>query len=107
MLSAVTSKLSSNKVFTRDSTSLSTDADTAPVEGKSKRNRPGEFSEPAWVAVSPRISLKALWTMCVAVCAREIAERRSESISAKASDPTSTLPLRTRPRCTETPGTGD
>ena len=60
MLSAVTSRLSNRRVLTRDSTSFRTLTGTEPVAGKSKRNRPGEFSEPAWVAVSPRISLKAL-----------------------------------------------
>ena len=47
ILSATTSRLSKSKVFTRDSTSSNTDAETAPVAGKSKRKRPGEFSEPA------------------------------------------------------------
>ena len=42
-------------------------------EAKSKRNRPGAFSEPACVAVSPSASRNALCTMCVAVWAREIA----------------------------------
>ena len=61
--SAVTARLSNNSVLTRDSTSFKTDVGTAPVEGKSKRNRPGEFSEPACVAVSPSNSRKALCTM--------------------------------------------
>ena len=73
ILSAVTSRLSSNKVLTRDSTSFKTLTGTDPVAGKSKRNRPGEFSEPACVAVSPRISRNALCTIWVAVWAREIA----------------------------------
>ena len=47
-------------MLTRDSTSFRTDAGTAPVLGKSKRKRPGEFSDPACVAVSPSNSLKAL-----------------------------------------------
>ena len=58
--------------MTRASTSAITDSGTAPVAEKSKRNRPGAFSEPAWVAVSPSASRNALCTMCVAVCAREI-----------------------------------
>ena len=60
MLSAVTSRLSSSNALTRDSTSFKTVGETAPVAGKSKRKRPGEFSDPAWVAVSPKISRKAL-----------------------------------------------
>ena len=60
MTSALTSRLFRSKVFTRDSTSFSTESGTAPVAGKSNRKRPGEFSEPACVAVSPRISLNAL-----------------------------------------------
>ena len=63
MTSAVTAKLSKRSVLTRDSTSFNTEIGTAPVEGKSKRNRPGEFSEPACVAVSPSNSRKALCTM--------------------------------------------
>ena len=107
MLSAVTSKLSSKSVLTRDSTSSKTLTGTEPVDGKSKRKRPGEFSEPACVAVSPRISRNALCTMCVAVCALEIAWRRSISISARTSLPTSIAPRITLPRCTDKPGTGD
>ena len=68
--------------MTRASTSLITDAGTEPVAEKSKRNRPGAFSEPAWVAVSPSASRNALCTMWVAVCAREIDLRRSMSTSA-------------------------
>ena len=67
--------------MTRASTSAITDVGTAPVAEKSKRNRPGAFSEPAWVAVSPSASRNALCTMWVAVCAREIERRRSTSTS--------------------------
>ena len=59
---------------------------------KSNRKRPGAFSEPAWVAVSPNASRIALCTMWVAVCARLIAWRRSMSTSELAADPTSTCP---------------
>ena len=54
---------------------------------KSNRNRPGEFSEPAWVAVSPSASRNALCTMWVAVCEREIERRRSMSTFACAPSP--------------------
>ena len=70
--------------MTRASTSAITEAGTAPVAEKSKRNRPGAFSEPAWVAVSPSASRNALCTMWVAVWAREIARRRSRSTQASA-----------------------
>ena len=56
--------------------------------GKSKRRRPGEFSEPIWVAVSPSASRNALCTMWVAVWAREIARRRSRSTAAERCCPT-------------------
>ena len=52
--------------MTRASTSASTEVGTAPVAEKSKRKRPGAFSEPAWVAVSPSASRNALCTMWVA-----------------------------------------
>ena len=55
---------------------------------KSNRNRPGAFSEPAWVAVSPSASRNALCTMWVAVWEREIDRRRSMSTSACAPAPT-------------------
>lgn len=49
---------------------------------KSNRRRPGAFSEPAWVADSPR-KLRMVWcTRWVAVCEREMARRRDTSISA-------------------------
>ena len=79
--------------MTRASTSAITEAGTAPVAEKSKRKRPGAFSEPACVAVSPSASRNALWTMCVAVWAREIDRRRSMSTSACAPVPTVTSPL--------------
>ena len=74
---------------------------------KSKRKGPEPFSEPAWVAVSPSASRKALCTMCVAVCAREIARLRSMSTMAWAPRPVTASPAMTLPRCTITPpGTG-
>ena len=42
---------------------------------------------PRLVALSPSASRNALWTMCVAVCAREIDRRRSTSTSLCASRP--------------------
>ena len=79
MISACTPRSASTRSLTRASTSSITDTGTAPVAEKSKRNRPGAFSEPAWVAVSPSASRNALCTMWVAVCAREIDLRRSMS----------------------------
>ena len=92
--------------LTRCSTSASTAAGTAPVAAKSKRNRPGEFSDPAWVAVSPSASRNALCTMCVAVCEREMARRRSTSTRPSAARSSRTSPEVTRARCTISPGTG-
>ena len=89
--------------MTRASTSAITDSGTAPAAEKSKRNRPGAFSEPAWVAVSPSASRNALCTMCVAVCAREIDSRRSRSTSECASSPGVTSPLSTVAWCTISP----
>ena len=85
--SACTDRSSSTTSLTRASTSRITDAGTAPVAEKSKRKRPGAFSEPAWVAVSPSASRNALWTMWVAVWAREIERRRSVSTTAWAPTP--------------------
>ena len=60
----------------------STLGDTPVGVLKSNRSRPGAFSEPAWVADSPR-KLRIVWcTRWVAVCDREIARRRVTSISA-------------------------
>ena len=73
--------------MTRASTSSITDSGTAPVAEKSNRNRPGAFSEPAWVAVSPSASRNALCTMWVAVWAREIDMRRSRSTSECGAEP--------------------
>ena len=44
--------------------------------------------------------------MWVAVCEREMARRRSVSMSASAAAPTTTSPEVTTPRCTISPGTG-
>ena len=103
---AVTSRSSSSTALTRSSTSFITEGGTGAGFGKSKRSRPGEFSEPIWVAVSPRISRNALWIMWVAVCAREIARRRARSTSPIAPTPTSAWPSATVPRWTNSPGTG-
>ena len=90
--------------MTRASTSCITDAGTAPVAEKSKRKRPGAFSEPAWVAVSPSASRNALCTMWVAVCAREIDLRRSMSTSECAPTPAVTSPLSTLRGVHDQPG---
>ena len=65
--SAVTKRSSVSTVLTLASTSAKTDAGTADGLAKSKRKRPGEFSDPACVAESPSASRNALCTMCVAV----------------------------------------
>ena len=100
MISACTGRSASTRSLTRASTSCSTEVGTAPVAEKSKRNRPGAFSEPAWVAVSPSASRNALCTMCVAVCARLIDRRRSTSTSACAVLPDVTSPESTFTWCT-------
>jgi hypothetical protein len=64
------------------STSRSTDDAGAPGVLKSNRSRPGALSDPAWVAASPRKLRMVWWMRWVAVCEREIARRRSTSISA-------------------------
>ena len=53
---------------------------------------PGEFSDPAWVAVSPSASRNALCTRWVAVWAREMARRRSRSTAPTTSLPTTASP---------------
>ena len=87
MISAWTSRSSTSRALTRASTSRSTLTGSEEPAWKSNRNRPGAFSEPACVAVSPSASRMALCTMCVAVCERLIALRRSTSTSACASAP--------------------
>ena len=82
-------------------------AGTAPAAEKSNRNRPGAFSEPACVAVSPSASRNALCTMWVAVCARLIERRRSTSTIACARSPRVTSPLSTFAWCTIIPEIGD
>ncbi len=57
--SAWTSRSSISTWLIVSSTSASTDAGTAPAQEKSKRNRPGEFSEPACAAVGPSASRSA------------------------------------------------
>ena len=91
--SACTPRSASTRSLTRASTSFIADCGTAPEAEKSKRNRPGEFSEPAWVAVSPSASRNALCTMWVAVCERLIDLRRSTSTSDCAWPPSDTSPL--------------
>ena len=105
--SACTARSASTRSLTRASTSSITDVGTEPVAEKSNRNRPGAFSEPAWVAVSPRASRNALCTMCVAVCEREMDLRRSMSTSACAPVPTVTSPESTLAWCTISPVIGD
>jgi hypothetical protein len=63
---------------------------------KSKRRWPGAFSEPAWVADSPRKCRIVWWIRWVAVCEREIARRRVTSISVKPASPARTSPRSTR-----------
>ena len=96
MTSACTARSATSTSLTVCSTSASTDAGTAPVEAKSKRSRPGAFSDPAWVADSPRASRIAWCTRWVAVWAREIACRRSRSTSACTCAPRVNAPERTR-----------
>src|ERR1039458_454393 len=103
---ARTSRSLTRTWLTSSSASLSTDGGTAPIAVKSNRNLPGEFSEPACAADSPSAPRNARCTRWVAVCEREIARRRSMSISAYAAAPTTTSPEVTRPRCTISPGTG-
>ena len=86
---------------------LLADGGTGPLAEKSKRKRPGAFSDPAWVAVSPSASRNALCTMCVAVWAREIDMRRSRAASECASSPGVTSPLSTVAWCTIRPLIGD
>ncbi len=82
MTSAVTSssRVSTSLIFC--STSVSTLPGTAAGEPKSKRKRPGAFSEPAWAAVGPSASRSAWWVRWVAEWARAIARRRSTSMVA-------------------------
>ena len=68
--------------LTSSSTSRRTVTGTAPDEVKSNRSRPGAFSEPAWAADSPSAPRSARCTRWVAVWLREVARRRSTSISA-------------------------
>ncbi|CAM5562800.1 hypothetical protein SMICM304S_06628 [Streptomyces microflavus] len=87
------------------STSVRTVPGTAAGEPKSKRKRPGEFSEPAWAAVGPSASRSAWWVRWVALWARAMARRRVLSMEAK-TGPTVTSPTCTTPLWTWTPGTG-
>ncbi len=64
------------------STSVRTAPGTAFGEPKSKRKRPGWFSEPAWAAVGPRASRRAWWVRWVAEWARAMARRRRTSMAA-------------------------
>ena len=108
MNSACTARSSSSTSLTLASTSDSTDTGSADGALKSNRNRPGAFSEPAWVAVSPSASRIALCTRWVAVWAREIARRRSMSTSACAAVAGADLAGRARlARCTISPVIGD
>ena len=104
--SALTSRSVTSKELTRSSTSLIVACETAPTAEKSNLKRPGAFSEPACVAVSPNASRNALCTICVAVCAREIPSRRSLSISAKPFSLTNASPLTTFPLCRNKFGRG-
>ncbi len=79
------------------STSVITAVGTADGEPKSKRKRPGWFSEPAWAAVGPRASRSAWWVRCVAEWARAMARRRRTSMTASAVAPTVTSPTWTTP----------
>ena len=107
MISACTARSASTRSLTRASTSTIADCGTAPLAEKSNRNRPGAFSEPAWVAVSPSASRNALCTMCVAVWARLIERRRSVSTSAWPDSPTVTSPESTLTWWTTRPEIGD
>ena len=104
---ARTSSSPSSTELTSSSTSASTVLGTAPAgEVKSNRSRPGALSDPAWAAESPRALRMPACTRWVAVCDREIADRRLMSIWAETGASRMTSPCRTRPRCTDSPGTG-
>ena len=75
-----------------------------PEGGEVEAEPAREFSEPAWVAVSPSSSRKALCTMWVAVWEREIARRRSTSTSECAPSPGVTSPESTTAWWTDEPG---
>ncbi len=106
MISAVTSSSRESTSLIFCSTSVRTEPGTAFGEPKSKRKRPGEFSEPAWAAVGPSASRSAWCVRWVAEWARAMARRRLTSMAAYAEAPTVTSPTWTDPLCTETPGTG-
>ncbi len=106
MTSAVTSSSRARISLIFCSTSLRTVPGTAVGEPKSKRKRPGAFSEPAWAAVGPSASRSAWWVRWVALWARAMARRRLTSMTAYAEAPTVTSPTWTVPLCTVTPGTG-
>ncbi len=106
MTSAWTSSSRESTSLIRCSTSVRTVPGTALGEPKSKRKRPGEFSEPAWAAVGPSASRSAWWVRWVALWARAMARRRLTSIAACAEVPTTTSPTWTTPLWTWTPGTG-
>ena len=106
MVWAETARSSMSTSLTCCSTSRSTSGATAVGLGKSNRRRPGAFSEPIWVAVSPSRSRKARWIMCVAVWAREIALRRATSTTLVTAVPLTSSPSTTSPRWMNRPGTG-
>ena len=82
MTSACTSSSRASTSLIFCSTSVSTAVGTAAGEPKSKRKRPGRFSEPAWAAVGPSASRSAWWVRWVAQWARAMARRRWASIAA-------------------------
>ncbi len=97
MTSARTSRSRASTSLIFCSTSVITAVGTADGEPKSKRKRPGWFSEPAWAAVGPRASRSAWWVRWVAEWARAMALRRRSSIEAWALAPTVTSPTWTTP----------
>ena len=106
MISSVTARSSDSLLLTRSSMPEIWSEARAEPWRKSKRMREGEFSLPAWVALSETISWSALCTMWVEVWARAIARRRAESIWAKAFSPTAIVPSVRVPRWTCSPLTG-
>ena len=104
----VTSRSSWSTELISSSISASAAGETAPVgEVKSKRSRPGAFSEPAWAADGPSALRTPACTRWVPVCARAMAARRAASTSATTAASRDTSPAVTVPRCTRRPATGD
>ena len=108
MISACTPRSASTRSLTRASTSAITDAGTAPVAEKSKRNRPGAFSEPGLGrGLAERLAERLVHHVGRGVRAadRACAARRRRATAPRA--PTVTSPLSTLAWCTTRPVIGD